>query len=495
MRRTSPSGKPDELPFILAGKDHGALKIAAVDQRAAALGLTIGMTLADARARVPLLRIETADKAADDTSLIRLAEGCEIFTPLVALDPPEGLLLDITGCAHLFGGEKELRTQACRRLNLLGPAVRAAIAGTPDAARAFARFGRAEIAAFGEEKELARALPVTALGVDAETTLALARAGLKTLGDLADRPSKALSARFGMDLVARLDRILGREDIRIAPLRAPADFLAERHFPEPLAAMESLLAVIGRLACDIVGLLEKRGRGGRAFEVIFFRADGAVRRLGVEMAQASRDAAGLLRLLRLKIETLADPLDPGFGFDAIRLAVSRSELLSPVQGRLDGGKDEDAAVADLVNRLVARFGRDRVLRFVACDTHDPVRAAGCVPILSETASAPWPALEPGSPSVRPLTLFEPPQLIEALAEVPDGPPLRFRWRRVLHEVALAEGPERIAPEWWRGGSRPPATCDYYRIEDAEGRRFWVFREGLYQDGAARPRWFLHGLFA
>ena len=332
----------------------------------------------------------------------------------------------------------------------------------------------------------------------AGTTLALVRAGFTTLGDLADRPSHLLAARFGAGLGAKLRRILGHEDIRITPLRAPPEVMAERHFPEPLGLMESLLAAFERLARDIAEALERRGAGGRVFEASFYRADGAVRRVRIETARGTRETAGLMRLLRLKLDALSDPLDPGFGFDALRLAVTRSEPLSQRQPGLDGGtgrENEADDIAALVDRLVARFGRENVRRFVARETHDPVRAGDTIPYLAQAASDPWPPPEPGQPPARPLTLFAPPQPVEALAEVPDGPPIRFRWRRVLHEVTRAEGPERIAPEWWREGGHAPATRDYYRVEDAAGHRFWMFREGFYEGGAARPRWFMHGLFA
>ncbi len=485
----------DDAPFVLVDKDRGALRIAALNRAATAANLRIGMSLTDARAWIPDLRVEEAGPQADADLLSDCAAAAEMFTPLVALDGDDGLMLDITGCAHLFGGEAGFTAEVHRRFRRLGLATRVTIAGTPDAAHAFVRFSQADIVAPGGEADVARGLPVSALGTNAETLVALTRAGLKTLGDLADRPSRILSARFGPDMAVRLDRILGRDDIRIVSLRPAPDFLAERHFPEPLGAMEGLLAVLGSLAGDLDVALERNGRGGRVFEAVFFRSDGGVRRVRIELAQASRDAATLMRLLRLKLETLADPLDPGFGFDALRLAVLASEPLAPVQRRFDGSHAEEGALTDLVDRLVTRFGRDQVLRFVARDTHDPVRAGASQPVLAKAGAVAWQPAEPGQPPARPLTLFDPPQWIETLAEVPDGPPLRFRWRRVLHDVARAEGPERIAPEWWQEGAAAPATRDYYRIEDGNGRRFWVFREGFYDDSTARPRWFLHGLFA
>lgn len=483
---------------MLVAKERGALRVAALDAVAAGLGLRIGMPLAEARALLPDIATAKAAPEADAAVLRACAAACEMFTPLVALRGEEGLILDITGCAHLFGGEAGLGGRARRRLDRLGFSTQAAIAGTPEAAWALARYRRSTIAAPGEEESLARALPITALDQDSGTTLALSRAGFRTLGDLSDRPSSLLSARFGEGLVVALRRVLGQEDIRITPRRAPPEVMAEKHFPEPLGAVDSLLGVLAGLAGDIMHRLEQRGAGGRAFEASFFRADGAVRHLILETAQGTRDAASLMRLVRLRIEALADPLDPGFGFDALRLAVTRSEPLHAAQQTLAGGQvaqDEARDVAGLVDRLVARFGRGSVRRFIARDTHDPVLAGGMVPYLADAASAPWPEPEPGQPPLRPLTLFPHPQWIEVMAEVPDSPPLRFRWRRLLHEVARAEGPERIAPEWWHEGAPAPATRDYYRVEDASGHRFWIFREGLYEDSNARPRWFLHGLFA
>ncbi|WP_332686226.1 Y-family DNA polymerase [Bosea sp. (in: a-proteobacteria)] len=495
LQALSAGAGPGERPLVLVEKEHGALRLADCDRRAVALGLTRGLTLADARARIPDLAIAEADPAADARFIERLAGLCDRFTPLVALDPPHGLVLDISGCAHLFGGEAALRQEIGIRLRRLGLQLRASIAGTPEAARALARFGDCAISPLGGDAERTQPLPVAALEVQPETVLALSRAGLKTLGDLAARPSGTLSARFGEALAQRLRRILGCEDARITPLRLPPDCMVERHFPEPLQDTDGLEAIVLRLLDEAARILEQRGEGGRAFEISFFRSDGAVRRLSLETGRPSRDTAAILRLYRERIDTLSDPLDPGFGFDAVRLAVPVCEALATHQTSLDGRAVADEAVADLVDRLVARFGRDRVLRFVARDSHHPEREAHAIPAAgAPVAAPPWPKPEPGEPPSRPLQLFEPPQPVETLAEVPDGPPLRFRWRRVLHEIARAEGPERIAPEWWRDGPDEP-TRDYYRVEDAQGRRFWLFRAGLYERESAEPRWFLHGLFA
>lgn len=489
---------PDDRPFVLLEKDRGALRIAAVDRLAARAGLAVGMALTEARALAPNLETAQADPEADTGLLRILCDICDMFTPLVALQGRHGLILDITGCAHLFGGERNMFQRVRRRLAGLGLTSCAAIAGTPHSASAFARYRRDTIAPLGEDEDIAKALPIAALDQDPETTLALRRAGFRTLGDLADRPSAMLTARFGAGLPNALGRILGREDICITPLRPAPGIMAEQHFAEPLGLMESLLGVLERLTQEIAGALERRGAGGRAFEASFFRSDGAVRRITVETAQATREPPSLMRLIRLKLEGLSDPLDPGFGFDALRLCVLRSEPLAERQSTWMGGtarEDGIDEIASLVDRLMARFGRENVRRFIARDTHDPVLAGGTAPYVSSGPPAPFPELEPGQPPARPLTLFAQPQWIEVMAEVPDSPPLRFRWRRILHEVARAEGPERIAPEWWRERHHARATRDYYRVEDARGHRFWIFREGLYGESDARLRWFIHGLFA
>jgi protein ImuB len=252
--------------------------------------------------------------------------------------------------------------------------------------------------------------------------------------------------------------------------------------------------MLGELGAEAAARLGERREGGRMFEAAFFRADGAVRRIAIETGRPMRDPIVMVRLFREKLEALADPIDPGFGFDLIRLSVPLAEPLAALQAGLDGKANEADEVAGLADRLAARFGRDRVMRFVPENTHDPDRAARAAPVgFNPMTSAVWPEIEPDEPPLRPTQIFDPPQLVEAIAPVPDGPPLHFSWRRRKHVIASAEGPERIAPEWWRAPDA--ATRDYYRVEDVDGRRFWLFRDGVYGRASRAPRWYLHGLFA
>lgn len=477
------------------------MRISAVDQRALKLGLSKGLTLADARARISDVAVANLDTQEDQRFLAHLADICDRFTPSIAMDLPDGLILDITGCAHLFDGEAHLRKRIVSRLGRVGLSVRASIAGTPDAARALARYSNIEISPSGKDEVCVKPLPVRALRViERDTVIALARAGLKRIGDLSERPSQALAARFGQGLVTCLMRTLGHEDARITPLRPLPSVVVERHFPEPFTQMDALESVLEALLDEAFKLMQERDHGGRVFEASFFRSDGAIRRLEVRTGRPSRHVASVLRLFHERLATLADPLDPGFGFDAIRLAVPVTETLRPEQSHVDGRNYDDAthdaeAIGDLIDQLTVRFGRDRVLRFSPRDTHDPDRDARLVPAADMMGlPARWPLFEPGEPPLRPLQLFKKPQPIETVAEVPDGPPLRFRWRRVLHDVTRAEGPERIEHEWWRALGEAEAR-DYYRVEVAAGGRYWIFRQGLYGQSAARPRWFLHGVFA
>ncbi len=483
--------RPPDAPFALIEKVRGAMRIMAVDVAAAELGIAPGMMLADARARVPALATLPHDPQADAALLAWLADGCARYSPMVALDPPYGVLLDITGCTHLFAhGEAGLAEDLAKRLAHLGLSARWACADTPDAARALTVWGGRDI----------RALPVAALSVPAATHTALNRAGLRTLGDLAALPRAPLAARFGADFPTILARTLGEEDRHITPRRLPPALSVETRFAEPIAQHDAVLGTLDALVAEAAILLTQRGLGGRAFSASLFRSDGHITWLTIETGVPTRDVAVLNRLFLERIESLSDPLDPGFGYDLIRLYVPVTEALGVAQLAFNGGMVENTQIIALVDQLGVRLGADTVRCFAAGESHIPEQASFELPATAPRVPQRWPPRAPGEPPLRPLHLFDPPQRITVLAEVPDGPPRRFQWRRSTHDVVRYEGPERIASEWWRRaqGHRPGRnglTRDYYRVEDARGRRFWVFRHGLYGAEKVAPDWYLHGLFA
>ncbi|MBN8829308.1 MAG: DNA polymerase Y family protein [Sphingomonadales bacterium] len=496
--RRMPAGaspSDDAAPLAFTVKQQGAYQLHALDDTALAAGLTPGMGLADARARVPALDARPHDAEGERQLLERLADLCDRFSPMVAIDPPEGLILDIDGCTHLFGGEQALTRDAVRLMRTQGLRVRAARAGSPEAALALARYGEG----VQDELQAIHALPLLALRRSPDTRLALRRAGFVTIGDLADVPPGPLAARFGAGLVDALDRLLCRSDSRITPRRLPAPIRAERRFAEPVAHVGTVMRVLGELLAQVCAELAERHQGGRRFAARLYRSDGAMRDLAIETGLPVREPAVVLRLFEERVEALADPLDPGFGFDIVRLAVLHAETLGAAQEDLAGSSAPlSADLAALLDRLGVRAGPRRFRRLAPRDTHIPERATHLAPVAAADLPG-WDAPPAGESPLRPISLLDPPEKIEVMAQVPDGPPRNFRWRGTLHRVARYEGPERIAPEWWRrlGGyaDNPGLTRDYFRVEDEAGHRFWLFRAGLYGRETDAPLWYVHGLFA
>ena len=468
------------------------MRIVALDDAAAALGLVPETALAEARARYPLLEVAHEDAIADAKLLQAIAESCRRWTPLVACDAPDGIFLDITGCAHLFGGEAGLAADVRNRLMRQGFHVRLAVASTPGGAFALARHGAERILPEGEERPALAALPLAALRLDLEIVAALSRVGLKKVGDIYDLPRAPLAARFGRHLLDQLDRALGLLEEPVSPRLEVPPYMAERPFAEPIALEESILRAVACLARQISAMLERRGEGARRLELTLFRADGAVFAVAAGTSRASRDPAALAALFAERLDVLRDHLDPGFGYDLVRLSVLAAERADPAQSDL-GGPDHADELANVLDHIGARLGFSSVMRLHSFESHLPERVSIAGPISrADSVATPWETADPRMPPARPLRLLTRPEEIVAVAAVPDGPPIRFRWRRVLHEVMRAEGPERIADEWWRSDA---PTRDYYRVEDKEGRRFWLFREGLFERETVSPRWFLHGLFA
>ena len=486
----------DAPPLVVVAKVDNALRLSAVDRKATSLGLAAGMPLANARAMLPGLEVVAADEPTDRKLLERIADWCERFTPLVALDPPRALLLDITGVAHLFGGEAAMLDQVRSSLAKQGFAVRGAVARTTAAARALARYKDGAIAPAGEEAVFVAPLPVEALNLDPVMTYVLRRAGLKTVGQVASRDRTELTARFDAGMVFTLDNALGRVEQPISPRIPPPDYSVEHQFAEPIVTQDAALAVLKALAPRLAAMLEEYGNGARRLEAGFFRVDGVMRRIVIETAKPTREPAVIERLFREKLDALADPLEPGFGYDLIRLSASRVERAGPETTGFDGNANAEREISRLIDRMAARFGGRRILTFQPNDTHIPEAVAVAVPAqYAKPTRAKWETIrEGGEAPRRPLRLFARPEPVDVIAEIPEGPPLRFRWRRALHTVAFAEGPERIAAEWWRH-QEPQPTRDYFRVEDREGKRFWLYRSGIYGRETAAARWFMHGIFA
>ncbi len=520
-------------PVVVAEKINNALRLSAVNAAAAALGLGAGMPLADARAIAGSVAVHPADPAADLKLLNHIADWCDRYTPLVALDAPDltgdgeapapgaGLFLDISGCAHLFGGEQGLRADLLSRLAGRGFQASAAIAATAGAAWALARFGdpdaQAAFIARGAERDLLAELPVAALRLSDAQLALLDRLGLKRVGQLAGQPRAPFSTRFGAGLLRRLDQALGHEDEPLSPRRPVPMLSAERRFAEPVSGADSVAATIRVLAGRLGPVLEARGVGAQMVELSLFRTDGEVIRAAVGTARPIRDPATIVALFRERLDAVGETFDTahdvfnagGHGFDMMRLCVVEAETRDAVQTDLAGGAKQDDDFEALVDRLGARLGLARIARPLRVESHIPERAVTMQPPgragAGMTAAA-WvmPDGRMETPPERPLRLFARPERIEVVAGLPGGPPLRFRWRRALYDVAAAEGPERIAPEWWRAPAGGGEVRDYYRIEDGDGRRYWVYRAEPWtggpggsagSPGTGDPAWYLHGLFA
>ncbi len=502
-RQSARSGAPvDAQPSIVVAKLNNALQISALDDAATRLGLEIGLPLANARVVCPDIQVFDADPVADTQTLTDIADWCDCFTPLVALDLPHGLFLDITGCAHLFGGEAALMQQLCTTLMRQGFIVSAAIAGTSTCARTLSRHAHGRIVAGGDEAKAVMPLPLFTLGADEAITRGLRRAGLKTIGDVASRARHEITARFGAAFTTLLEQALGQSDAPISPRKPLPDYIVEKRFAEPIATDGVIEATLASLARTLIAAMDKQGKGARRLEASFFRTDGAVRTITVETGQPVTKGEVVDRLFRERLDAIADPLDPGFGFDMMRLSASHTEIVVQQQRDLDANVHDNDDLADLIDRIAARIGSRRVQVHLPMNSHVPELAMWAAPAQhhrNQALQAAWPERE-DTPPLRPLRLFERPEPVEVIAvEFPDKPPRRFKWRRVLHTILHVEGPERIAMEWWRAHEAMP-TRDYFRVEDDSGQRFWLFRDGLYgeiiRDGeVVAPQWYVHGLFA
>jgi protein ImuB len=516
--KTSREPPPEAAPFALVEKGAHGVTLRALNPAARAQGLRRGQSHADARAICPALISRPAEPEREAQALARLARWCERWSPLVAIDASpegmEGLFVDMTAGAHLFGGEAALLADMRTRLAKAAIPARLAIADTPGAAWAMARFGKGGIILPpGEARAALADLPIAALRIDGETERLARRFGLKRIGDLYPLPRAKLARRFqggdALGLVRRLDQALGAEPEPLVPLRPLPDHHARAIFAEPLADPGGVEGRLEELMAALAAGLEEAALGALALRLTGFRSDGGVTALAVRLGRPSRDIAIWRRLFR---EKGLGQLDLGFGIDALTLSADRAAPLHARQSGLDGAEGAaEERLSDLVDRLSARLGAEAVLRGEPVASWIPERSEQWRVAQAQSRSSRAKSRDVAlrvstsldtngsgsrglSHASRPILLLDPPEPIETTAEIPDGAPARFKWRRVSRKVVRAQGPERIAPRWWRGGKA--RTRDYYRVEDEDGVRYWLFREGLFgrDDPARPPSWWMHGLF-
>jgi protein ImuB len=480
---------PDDLAVVLATEGAHGPVIHATNRAARLAGIAAGARVVDMRAICPDLQVEYADIAGDRQALVRLALWARRWCPWTVVDGADGLILDTTGSDHLMDGEAAMLVEMEARLSLLGLSAQLAVAPTWGAAWALARHGvvRAICVADRMAAQLAP-LPVAGLRLDGETLGLLQRLGLKTIGALAQVPRLSLARRFirsalPANPLLRLDQLMGTLAEPVASVEAQPRIRAEARLPEPIQDPTHYLP---SLCDDLCAQLARRGLGCRKLYLTVYRTDGEVSMVDLIIASGSRDARHLHGLFKGKLEKI----NPGFGFDLITLDAGMVEPLGTLQTRLDGTVEGDVHLPQLIDRLAARFGAKAIKRPMLQASHVPERAEGWGSAVTDIDTTP-----PSVTKERPICLLSSPEEIRVLYVVPEGPPAQFVWRRQTHRVARYEGPERIAPEWWkdRSGTR---LRDYFKIEDQTGRRFWLFREGLHEDGrGGDPRWFLHGMFA
>jgi protein ImuB len=481
---------PDR-PLVTTEAVRGVRKLVAVGEAGEAQGLRPGQSLTDARAVCPGLIAVDADPAADEAALARLAGWCELYTPMAAPDAPDGLWLDITGCTAMFATESELMQDLACRLEGNDIASRLAVAGTTGAAWALAHAGAERICLpAGEEAAALADFPIASLRLETGTVAGLRRLGLRTVKDLLRIPRSQITARFGAGPMLRLDQALGAVEEAIDWPRPPIEWQERLAFAEPIGTAEDLRCALAQLAERLCQRLAQQDQGGQRFVASFFRVDEEVPRVAVGTALPVRDGAYLTKLLCEKL----DSVDPGFGIEVVVLAVETVAPLQAPQSQLMATQDPSERLAGVVDTLANRLGPERISRVAPYASHVPERAVQRVPPLPVKQPS-W-VDDPSAP--RPIRLLRRPEEIEVIAIVPDDPPVRFTWRGVAHRVRAAAGPERIAAEWWRdkqarGRPETDLARDYYRVEDSDGARFWIFRAGLH-GGDRMPRWYLHGLF-
>ncbi len=476
-------------PLVLVGKVGRREEIVAACGAAVALGIHVGMAATHARALVSDLDVRPHQPDADVRLLDRLALlAVRRWSPVAAATPPDGLWLDLAGCAHLHGGEERF----CRRLRVFceraGFTARVAIADTAGAAHALARFAQAEVTIVppGHLLPALSPLPLAALRLSGVALSAARRFGFETVADLLPVARGPLARRLGLPAITRLDQALGSAAEPITPREDAAVPMVERRLLEPIGTPEAILQVMEDLLVEMTAVLRERGLGVRSLRLCGLRVDASEQIVAIGTSRPTREIPHLLRLLKLRIERI----DPGMGLEQLRLVAPHTEPLDAVDlGAVLTGETTVRDPARLVDVVAGRIGLAAVFRLSPVDSHVPERAV----VRADPVDLPgtWPGWR------RPVRLFPRPEpLSRVIALLPDQPPRRFEWRGRAYKVVSGDGPERIHGEWWRRDAEVWAVRDYYRVEDEDGGRFWVFRRG---DGVESDTgdltWWMHGVFA
>ena len=489
LRRKMGAAAPDAaLPLVLVGQSGRRQELVAANVAAIQAGLRVGMPATKAQALAKELVIHHADPAADAEALERLAVWALRYSPIVAADAPDGLVIDTTGASHLHGGEDALLADMISRLGVVGITARAAIADTRGASHALARFA-ARPALVVPERESAdriKPLPIEALRLSADMVDDLRKLGFERIADLLATPRAPLALRFGPVLGRRMDQATGRTGEPIEPVRTPDIVEAQQLFAEPIGASETIARYVAKLTVKLCEELELRGLGARRLDLLFGLVDNRVQAIRVGTAQPVRDVKRLTRLLCDKIETV----DPGFGIEIMRLAATAAEPFVTRQTISSLVDEPEADVSGLIDILANRVGEHRLYRYAAVASDVPERSVHRVPAAAPATGDGWPTHWP-----RPARLLAPPEPIETVALLPDHPPVSFSWRGSRRRVRRADGPERVFGEWWKRDAELIAVRDYFQVEDDAGERFWIFRAGDGTDAATGShKWFLHGIF-
>ncbi|MDQ6903870.1 MAG: DNA polymerase Y family protein [Bacteroidota bacterium] len=472
-------------PFVLTSPDHGRMIITATNADAQTQGIYIGMALADARALHPALQVKD-DKPELAARLLKgIGEWCIRFTPIVCIDLPDSLVLDVTGCTHLWGSETKYLTDIYKRFKKFGYYIKMAIADTIGTSWAIAHYSADKIIIeSGHQSEVLLSLPPAALRLEAATVERLEKLGLRQITSFMNMPRTALRRRFGKELLQRLDKALGKEEEFVQPIQSIEEYNERLPCLEPIVTAKGIEIALQRLLDELCNRLKSEGKGLRVASFKGYRMDGKIEKIDIGTNRPSNNTMHLFKLFEIKI----DSLEPALGIELFTLEASKVEDVTPTQEKLwdEAAGLDDIGLSELLDRIEGKIGKNQIHRYVPYEHYWPERSFKPATSINEKTGTQWKVNK-----LRPLQLLSSPVAIEVTAPIPDYPPMLFRYKGKIHKILKADGPERIEQEWWlqEGKHR-----DYYSVEDEEGNRYWLFRSGHY-DADKSYQWFLHGFFA